>query len=173
MIRRDRDDRNQYGHSGQRGSYNASRKPHRWHTIKTVIREENNENKLPLKLDAIIEQPEYEDGEKGFCRLITTITVGNYHVRLSFKALRTLMTWLNDKRPALLDAIEEVREINNDYRTKEQLPSRQRPRRSRQIPVDKRDYPLLDNERLDKRRPGNRSPIRDRGRFAPSSRNKK
>lgn len=152
MIRRDRDDRNQRGYNSQQGNYAPSRRPHRWDTIRTVIHEENHENKLPLKLDAVIEQPEYDNGEKGFCRLITTITVGNYHIRLSSKALRTLMRWLNDKRPALLDAIEEVRDINSDHRNEEQQQRpQQRPRRSRQIPVDEKDYPLLNDKRLDKR----------------------
>ncbi|MHC4298781.1 MAG: hypothetical protein ACYS7Y_16000 [Planctomycetota bacterium] len=120
-------------------SYNSgSNKPHKfqkplkWHTIKNIFYEENNDHSLPLKIDSIIERPEYANKEMGFYRLITIISVGDYHVRLPIKYLRTIMRWLEEKKDIILEAIDEVHELNNKHRAENQkTPPVQTARRTR------------------------------------------
>jgi hypothetical protein len=120
-------------------SYNSgSNKPHKfqkplkWHTIKNIFYEENNDHSLPLKMDVVIERPEYANKEMGFYRLIMIISVGDYHVRLPTKYIRTVIRWLEEKKTIVLEAIDEVRELNDKHREEsQQMPPVQTARRKR------------------------------------------
>jgi hypothetical protein len=145
-----------------------------WVTLKRIVDVTNREGKLPLKLNVIIERPEFTNGERGFGRVSMTIGVGNYYVRLATKATITLLDLLAEHRGAILDAVDEVHGLNQQVK-EEQGRGRQqdRRRRSKDIPVAEEDYPLLTDESLDFRRTTRRTrsgrgrsyhPSKDKGR---------
>lgn len=93
------------------------RPPHieKWLTEKTVVNQYSTEGRQPLRLNAIIERPKFLSGDLGFYRLMTTITVGDYHIRLPIKSLRTLMDWLEHEKETIQDGIQETYELNAEY----------------------------------------------------------
>lgn len=133
--RSDRSDRS-YHNSNDQGGYRRPRIDH-WITEKTVIEEQATDGRHPLKLQVIIERPKFLNGDLGFCRLMATITVGDYHVRLPAKSLRTLMSWLDNGKEAILDAIEEIYDVNEAQNTKMHQHRSPEHNRSRHSPSDR------------------------------------
>lgn len=145
--------------SRRRDSSPEQHKHHRidlWITEKTIINEASTDGRHPLSLKTIIERPKFFNGEVGFCRLMTTITVGDYHIRLPVKSMRTLMDWLERERKNIYDAIEETYDINDEHAKKSQQPQRN-DQRTRHSPGNRRE-PNRGNE------PSRNRPSRSRSR---------
>ena len=164
-----------------RNNNNRGRRPFReerridhWVTIRRIVNVTNNEGKLPLKLNVVIERPEFTNGERGFGRVNMTIGVGNYYVRLATKATITLLDLLAEHRGAILAAVDEVHDLNQQVKEEQEKGRQQdKRRRSKDIPVAKEDYPLLTDESLNFRRTTRRTrsgrgrsyhPSKDKGR---------
>jgi len=146
---------NDFDKRERRTSFEERRIDH-WVTHQRVVNVINNDGKLPLKLGVIIEHPEFTNGERGFSRVSMTIGVGNYYVRLATKATITLLDLLAEHRGSILDAVDKVYELNHEMK-KEQEQQQDKRRRSKDIPVAKEDYPLLDNNSLNLRRKTSRT----------------
>lgn len=164
-----------YNENRSRRNFRDDRRIDHWITLKRIANVTNRESKLPLKLSIIIEQPEFANGEKGFCRINMTIGVGDYYVRLATKATITLLDLLAEHRSAILQAVDEVYDINSKIKDDQGGDQKkERRRRSKDIPVAQEDYPLLTDESLDfsrtkrRMRSGNRvrsyHPSKKRGR---------
>ena len=144
-----------------------------WVTLKRVVSEINRDSKLPLKLNVIIERPEFTDGEQGFSRVSTTIGVGNYYVRLATKATIILLDLLAEYRRDILKAVDEVYESNRRMKEDQDDDQRgNRKRREKDIPVAEEDYPLLTDKSLDFRRTTRRTRNNGRDRTYHLSRDK-
>lgn len=141
-----------------------------WITQRRVVSEINKDWKLPLKLSVVIEQPKFMNGELGFSRVNMTIGVGDYYVKLSTKAIITLLDLLAEYRGDILKAVDDVREMNRDFERdldQDQQPDKRR--RSKDIPVAEEDYPLLTDESLNSRKTTRRYRNGGRGRsYHPS-----
>ena len=123
----------------------------RWEKIRTVVDERSDRGNLPLKFNISIERPIFTNGDVGYLRVNAIITVGSYYVRLATRALIDLLDILAEHRGKILDAVDEVRD-RNDERDREKSENRKsngnHTKPKDRIPVKKEDYPLLDDETL-------------------------
>ena len=131
-----------------------------WVTEKTVFKKKSQSGPLKLKLEIVIECPKFTDGDLGFRRLMTTITVGEYHVRLPTRSLLIIMKWLKDNHDAITNAVEEVHRLNDTRNIcLNQEPPHERQARKKRYRIKKVDFEKdLPKRKSSKKRTGRKGP---------------
>ena len=136
----------------RRNDRRSPRKAHNqireWESVKTIVDEKTEDGSLPLELLVEVERPIFRNGDYGFYRVNATIKVGKFYVRLSTKAVVSLLELLKEHRNEILDAVDEIRDLN--ARDKDKSNGQEKRRRSRTMPPDDERLPLLDDDELAK-----------------------
>lgn len=123
-----------------------------WEKIENILEERIDDGPVPLELLVEIERPIFRNGDYGYYRVNTTISVGKYYVRLSTKAVVHLLNLMRKHRNTILDAVDRVRDLNAEDREKSNGHSKRR--RSKTMPPDDERLPLLDDPDLAKSKTG-------------------
>ena len=137
-----------------------------WETTDTIVDEFFDDGPFPLSFVVTSEKPVFENGDQGFYRVNTTIKVGSYYIRLATKSLTRLLGIIRDNRSRILDAVDDVRDMNSEKERNSGPNNRKRTRTAAAAPEDKQ----LDDDFLDSSRPERGHSFRPGGRsrsFSP------
>jgi hypothetical protein len=91
-----------------------------WEVLETIVEHNDFIGKIDIGVKVTVDQPTFDNGNKGYKRLNAELRFGRHFIRMNTKGFVRVLQILDDHREVIDTTVEKIRADNDEMRREQQ-----------------------------------------------------